>query len=107
LGAFGFAGFWPQPQRPLRQLELAAQHRLRSARLADGGHAARGELRDLHRCVEAGAIDVAVDPAVLHLEAGRLRGLYHCGAHLRRERPAVQDPVRAGGVSGLEKEGAQ
>ncbi len=47
-----------------RQLELAAQDRLGTAGLADGDDAAGGELGDLGRRVEAGAVDVAVGATV-------------------------------------------
>ena len=53
-----------EPEQRERQLELAAQHRLGPARLADGDDAAGGELGDLAGGVEAGAVDMSVAPAV-------------------------------------------
>ena len=62
-----------EPDQREGQLELAAQHGLRAARLAHGDNAAGGELRDLGRRVEARAVDVAVGAAVARRVAGVAR----------------------------------
>ena len=77
-----------------RQLELAAQHGLGPAGLADGDDAAGRQLGDLGRGVEAGPVDVAVGAAVARRMAG-----------LRRRRPAAprarpRRTGRRGGSSG-------
>ena len=62
-----------EADQPERQLELAAQHRLGSRRLADRDDAAGGKLRDLGRRVEARPVDVPVHAAVARRVSGLRR----------------------------------
>ena len=96
------------PDQRVGQLELSAQHRLRTAGLAHRDDAGGGERRDLGRGVEARPVDVAVDPAVAYRLAGALR---RRRAAPLAHRPRTGEPWRIqwarAGSPGLDEERAQ
>ena len=91
----------------VRQLELPAQHGLGPAVWLTADHPAARELRDLGRCVEARAVHVTVGASVTGGVTGLGGGGQQRGAHARRERAAVQDPVSPTRIAGLSRERAQ